>query len=481
MSDFPPLGVTVMPEWFQCEGIAPVLDRVQAMGATAIATSPYVLEVAPDGEGGREPPADGEAGRVRPLDRALFGRTELWVRTAPSFVHDDRRYAGLRYQPSPPSALTTRHAGLIDDVVAEAARRGLAVHLQVMAASPPGYRVQFSAATPEDQCLGPDGATHAARVDRNASLASGEVVAYVAALVAELAERYPSVAGFRLDWPEYPPYDLTSALFDFNPAATQRMAAAGDDPRDVARRVLAWRADMRQAARSAAGQGPEAAGRALDAAGWDALFADAGPLAALFAAKRGAARALLAAVRSALDGVPGPRRLLEPQAFPPPFHRISGFPLGELAGIADRIGIKLYTMHWPMIARYWARDLAGDAGAAALDALTAAIAQRFALTDGLADGTQLRYPEPHDAHPVGAAAQRAKLAAAQAGASGVPITAFVHSYGPLADVVARYALAAQAGTALWINRYGYLSDAKIAALAAHRREGAARPDARANP
>jgi hypothetical protein len=480
MSDLPPLGVTVMPEWFQCEGIAPVLDRVQAMGATAIATSPYVLEVAPDGEGGREPPADGEAGRVRPLDRPLFGRTELWVRTAPSFVHDRGRYAGLRYQPSPPSALTTRHAGLIDNVLAEAASRGLAVYLQVMAASPPGYRVQFSAATPEDQCLGPDGAMHAARVDRNASLASGDVVAYVAALVAELAERYPSVAGFRLDWPEYPPYDLTSALFDFNRAATQRMAAAGDDPRDVARRALAWREDLRQAARFAAGQGPAEVGRALDAAGWGDLFADAGPLAALFAAKRGASRALLVAVRRALDGVPGPRRLLEPQAFPPPLHRISGFPLGELAGIADRIGIKLYTMHWPMIARYWARDLAGDADRAALDALTAAIAQRLEFTDGLADGARLRYPEPHEAHPVGAYAQRAKIATAQVATSGVPITAFVHSYGPLADVVARYALAADAGTALWINRYGYLSDAKIAALAASRRERAARAE-HANP
>ena len=474
MTDFPPLGVTVMPEWFQCEGIAPVLDRVQSMGATAIATSPYVLEVAADGEGGREPPADGEAGRVRPLDRALFGRTELWVRTAPSFVHDRRRYAGLRYQPSPPSALTTRHATLLDNVLAEAAGRGLAVYLQVMAASPPGYRVQFSAATAGDQCLGPDGAAHSARVDRNASLASSDVVAYVAALVAELAERYPSVAGFRLDWPEYPPYDMTSALFDFNRAATQRMAAAGEDPRDVARRVLAWRADVRQAARSATGRGADEVVRALDAAGWGELLADTGRLAALFAAKRGASRALLAAVRRALDGVPGPRRLLEPQAFPPPFHRISGFPLGDLDGIADRIGIKLYTMHWPMIARYWARDLAGDADPAALDALTAAIAQRFELTDGLADGALLRYPDPHEAHPVGATAQRAKLATAQAAASGVPITAFVHSYGPLADVVSRHALAAEAGTAMWVNRYGYLSDAKIAALAAHRREGAAR-------
>ena len=479
MPESPPLGVTVMPEWFQCEGIAPVLDRVQAMGATAIATSPYVLEVAPDGEGGREPPADGEAGRVRPLDRPLFGRTELWVRTAPSFVHDRQRYAGLRYQPSPPSALTTRHAGLLDNVLAAAGSRGLAVYLQVMAASPPGYRVQFSSATAEDQCLGPDGATHSARVDRNASLASADVVAYAATLVAELAQRYPSVAGFRLDWPEYPPYDLVSALFDFNRAATQRMAAAGAEPRDVARGALAWLADVRHAVRGTKGLGAEETGRVLDAAGWGELFADAGPLAPLFAAKRGAARALIAAVRDALDAVPGPRHLLEPQAFPPPFHRISGFPLGDLAGVADRIGIKLYTMHWPMIARYWARDLAGGADSAALDALTAAIAQRFGFTDGLADGARLRYPEPHEAHPVGASAQRAKLRAAQAAAAGVPITAFVHSYGPVADVVARLALAEEAGTALWINRYGYLSDAKIAALAAQRRASAAPAGGRA--
>ena len=473
----PPLGITVMPEWFQCEGIGPVLDRVQAMGATAIATSPYVLEAAPDGEGGREPPADGDAGRVRPLDRPLFGRTELWVRTAPSFVHDRARYAGLRYQPSPPSALTTRHAGLLDNVLAAAAARGIAVCLQVMAASPPGYRVQFSAATAADQCLGPDGMPHPSRVDRNASLASRDVVAYVATLVAELAERYPSAAGFRLDWPEYPPYDLASALFDFNPAATALMAAAGHDPARVAQDVRDWRERMRRAALEACAGGAAAVEAALADAGWDTLFAEDGALAPLFAAKRRAARALLAAVRGALDRVPGPRRRLEPQAFPPPFHRVSGFPLSELGGIADGIGIKLYTMHWPMIARNWARDLVGDADAARLDVATAAVARRLRLVDGPADGATLRYPEPHVAHPAGAGAQRAKLAEAAAAADDVPVTAFVHSYGPLPDVVARYALAAASGLPVWINRYGYLSDAKVAAVAVARGLPAPRPSA----
>ena len=459
------LGVTVMPEWFQCEGIGPVLDRVQSLGASAIATSPYVMEMAPAGEGGREPPADGDAGDVRPLDRPLWGKRELWVRTAPAFEHEVARYAGLRYQPSPPSPLTRREGPLFDRLLEEAARRGVDVFLQVMAASPPGYRVQFSNAVADDQCLGPEGTAHTARVDRNASLASEHVVTYLATLLSELAERYPTVAGFRLDWPEYPPYDFASALFDFNPAVQRALSGAGYDAGDVAAGVVAWAAGVRRAALAACGAGPAAVRDALLSAGWNALFSDAGPLAPLYAAKQHAALRLLAAARHALDEAAGPRRRLEPQAFPPPFHRISGFPLRSLAGIADGVGIKLYTMHWPMIARYWARDLIDGAGGAAQDHVTAAVAALFELTDGLADdGRDLRYPAPDTAHPAGAVAQRAKLEAARECAGRVPVTAFVHTYGPVADVVARHRIAAQSGLPLWLNRYGYLSDEKFSAL-----------------
>jgi len=121
-------------------------------------------------------------------------------------------------------------------------------------------------------------------------------------------------------------------------------------------------------------------------------------------------------------------------------------------------------MHWPMLARYWARDLLGDVPAAHFDAVTAAVAMLFDLTDTLDTGGRgLRYPEPHEAHPAGTLAQRHKLDTARELAGPVPVRAFVHSYGPLDDVVARFRVAAAAGGALWINRYGYLSDAKIAA------------------
>jgi hypothetical protein len=67
--------------------------------------------------------------------------------------------------------------------------------------------------------------------------------------------------------------------------------------------------------------------------------------------------------------------------------------------------------------------------------------------------------------------QRAKLAQAQNWAGEVPVVAFSHSYGPLDDVVERfnleldYSLQPGASRQVWLNRYGYLSDAKFAALA----------------
>jgi hypothetical protein len=470
----PKLGVTVMPEWFQCEGIEPVLDRLAALGATAIATSPYVLAPAPDGTGAREPPPDGEAGLVRPLDRPLFGRRELWVNTAPAFVHEDERYAPLRYRPMPATALTHTHYSLLDRVIEAANDRGIDVLLQVMAACPPGYRVQFSGVADDDRCLGPDGRPHEGRVDRNGSLASPHIVAYVATLVGELAQRFPGVAGFRLDWPEVPPYDFSSALFDFHPAMTAIMRASGHDPHAVARAVASWAHGLRAAATSAASRGPVAVHAALLSADWHAFVSDDGCYAPLRAVKHEASLRLLRAVRYALDALPGPRRLLEPQAFPPPFHRISGFPIDALEGVADAIGIKLYTMHWPMLARYWAHDLVGDAPPAERDAVTAAVAALFGLTDGVVtDGATLRYPEPDEAHPVGARTQRNKIDVASAAAGRVPVVPFVHAYGPIGDVEARWRIASEGAASVWINRYGYLSDAKLAALTRARNDGAA--------
>lgn len=459
-----------MPEWFQCEGIDAVLDNLQAAGASALATSPYLLEIAAAGDGAREPPPDGDAGGVRPLDRPLWGAHTCWVRTAPSLVHDLQRYQGLRYQPSAPGKLTLAHPRLIDDVIDAAQRRGIAVYLQVMAASPPGYRVQFSGALAQDQCLGPDGQPHPHRVDRNASLASSHVRDYGAALLCELAQRYPGVHGFRVDWPEYPPYDLRSSLFDFNPQAHPALRAQGVDPLAYAGLVSEQLARWQVAARAGAAHGVSAVREQLAAAGWDDFFSDRGDGVPLWASKRASSAAMLRCYRQALDQVPGPRRGFEPQVFPAPLSGFSGVDWATLADTADAVGVKLYTMHWPMIARYWARDLVGTADARMLDVVSAAMADFLGFCDEpVPDGALLHYPAPDTPHPVGRQAQIHKLQEALQCAGTLPVIAFTHSYGPPADVDQRIATADAAfgdgaPARLWVNRYGYLSDTKLARL-----------------
>ncbi len=427
-------GVTVMPEWAQAEGIEAVLDRLQAAGVTAIATSPYVMAPAAAGEGGREPPIDAGAGSVRLLDRPLWGRRELWCRTAPSFAPDRARYRGLRYQPPEPDALTAEEGPVVARFLEAAKTRGMEVQLQVQAAIPPGYRVQFAADQGDDELRLPDGGRLERRVDRNASLASPEVRGYLAALLGDLAAAYPMVDAVRIDWPEYPPYTLQAVFSDFSPhaaAAAVRLGYDADAMRRHALRVLR--------------------GLRAGTLGLEALD----DLDALWRCKADLVVELLQVARDALP----PSIRLVPQAFPLPWARFSGFDYRRAATVAAGMGVKLYTMHWPMMARFWAEMLPAPAAAAEV--------ARFLDLGGPEPRSldDLRYPEPDEPHPVGADAQRRKLKAAVTAATGCPVYAFAHSYGPLDDVTARFRLAWQAPVAgVWVNRYGYLADAKIEAL-----------------
>jgi len=57
------LGVTVMPEWIQSEGVDQVLDNLERAGVNAVATSPYVMAESNAENAGREPPIDAGAGK----------------------------------------------------------------------------------------------------------------------------------------------------------------------------------------------------------------------------------------------------------------------------------------------------------------------------------------------------------------------------------------------------------------------------------
>jgi hypothetical protein len=440
------VGITVMPEFIQTETVNGLLDNIQRRTrATAVATSPYVMEPAAEGEGGREPPIDAGAGSVRLLDRPLWGRRELFVRTAPSFAPERRRYDGLRYQPSEPTALTSSQGKLVGQFVEVAKSRGLKVYLQVQAAIPPGYRVQFGGSQEDDAPRLPNGEIPGRRVDRNGSLASPHILDYGAVLLVDLAAAYPQADGFRVDWPEYPPYTLDDWFLDFSSHARAAAGGLGIDAD-----TLQWEA-----------QGLYRKLRGGDAGLLPGLL-QTRVMRELGRLKAHLVESLLRRYRAALDNAGARNKELMPNAFPPPWSRLSGFDYARAAPNSASLSVKLYTMHWPMMLRFAAEAVRG-----AEDEAARTLARLLDLVDGAPPDTMAawHYPEPDEPHPVGLEAQKRKIVQARAEAGDTPVNALAHSYGPLDDFRRRLGAAWQAsGGRVWINRYGYLSDGKLDAI-----------------
>ncbi|MEO5785166.1 MAG: hypothetical protein ABIS17_06620, partial [Casimicrobiaceae bacterium] len=357
------------------------------------------------------------------------------------------------------------HGRIVGDAVRLAKRRGLTVHMQLMAAIPPGYRVQFGGPVEEDRPRLPDGSFTGARVDNGGSLASPHIRAYTCALIRDVIREYPEIDVVRLDWPEYPPYALASWFFDFGVharSAAKRLGFDFDVMRADAQRLYdtltcgltevdldAWR---------------EPAG-VTGLPRWFERFAG---FVELLRFKAALARELLEECAAAVKDAGAGRVRLMPHAFPPPWNALSGMDFRMLAPLGiEAVGVKLYTMHWLMMLRGYA-DAMLARQPQLRGALPRALAELFAVSDdphALTHVDDLRYPGPLEPHRVGARAQDRKIRVAQQQAGSTSVAAFAHGYGPADDFRARFAIARDAaGGHVWVNRYGYLSDAKLDAI-----------------
>jgi hypothetical protein len=446
-------GITMMPEYIQVEGIDGVLKNLTGRAkVTAVATSPYVMEPADEKTGSREPPIDADAGKVRLLDRPLWGKRELFVRTAPAFAPDLRLYQGLKYQPPAATALTKTHGAVVGDFLREAKRRGLKTYLQVQAAIPPGYRVQFGGPDKDDAPRLPDGSLLKRRVANNGSLASKHIVDYHCALLRDLAQAYPEVNGFRVDWPEYPPYFLDDVFVDFSEHAKAAAARHGLNfermQRDAARFYKYLHGGLTDAALRQRGQ-------------YELMMTltEYPGLLDMLRLKALLVEDLLKAFRAAIP----PDKELMPNAFPPPLSLLSGLDFRRISPYSSSISTKLYTMHWPMIMRFWGDQL-GKANPGISGTLLMETLEHWLGLGGLPGAravTGYRYPEPEENHPVSDAAMAGKIEAARR-QSKAPVIALAHGYGPEADFRRRLGVAWHAsGGKVWVNRYGYLSDHKL--------------------
>jgi len=450
------VGITVMPEDYQVEGIEQVLRNVKTRArATAVATSPYVMEPSDREHGQRQPPIDAGAGGVRLLDRPLWGKREIYTRSAPSFVPNLRLYQGLRYQPSAADNLTRSQGGIVRDFLRAAKAAGLKTYFQIQSCSPPDYVVSAGGPIDEDRPRLPVGSMPKRHVGNNGSLASSEIRRYTETLIADLCQQYPEIDGIRVDWPEYPQYFLDDAFLDFGAPAQAAAVRLGFDFERMRRAA----GDLYRHLHG------ELTDRELDSASFVLLpfMSQNEGLADLGRFKAALVKELLEGFRAAI-----PRgKELVPNAFPPPFSFASGMDYGKVAPYCDGISVKFYTMHWPMIVRFY-----GDALMEANPRISGALLVRklvrilgIADDDGFPHLADYNYPGPETPHPVGRNAQRVKIEAAQKAAGKTPVYALAHGYGPFEDFRARLDVAYQASERrVWVNRYGYLTEEKIDAV-----------------
>ena len=458
------LGITVLPEYFQVEGIEPVLDNCQYIaGASAVTTSPYVMRLAADGEGQREPPVDAGAGAVRILDRPLWGKRELQVTTSPSFNANRSLYSKTCYEPPVGDRFTDEGGKIVADALASIKQRGLSSYFQLQAAIPPGYRVQFSGVLKKDLPLLPNGQPVSNRVAKNASLASEDILQYQIALMVDLFQQYSDLDGIRIDWPEYPPYRLDSVFLDFNPQVEKHYTSAQgfQDLKHSIREIYNWAHDAVT---------NNTVNRITDLLSFIEVLRELGYYQVLrewLDLKRGLVTTYVGRIREALDQAGFSDKRLVPHAFPPPFHRLSGLDYGEIGAFSDHIPVKMYTMHWAMIARFYLDQLVNKNRDVDEAALVRMIFGMLSISDEKPPEkiSDVKYPGPEDPQLPTISVQRQKIETAQKEAGDTKIAALIHGYGPIEEFRDRFELAFNAaGRFAWVNRYCYLSDEKLRAM-----------------
>lgn len=464
-------GIVLTTAEVASEGLDAVLDNIARTGATALATTLGILVPGQAGDGTREPPLD-VTGQARLLDRPLWGRRELYVKGFAAHEADPAIWADVAYPP-PPVAPPEHREDMARQVIDGARARGLAAHIQISPYTLPGAPGGQSIASghgrgvASDRPLRIDGGVGELIVAGHGCLNNPRVRALGRARLREVAHHYPDAEGIFLDWAEYTCYFLEDCFACFCPHCRAAATAAGYDWARVEADTRAlWDRLHRLSAADLR--------RAADPADWP--FALAGGLLAypgvadLLRLKAATVVSAVAELRATLDRAGGGNVALEVNGFAPPWSAITGMDYGAIGAVAQATRCKLFTFHWPMIARWWSESLlAWNPGldeTAVLRAVTAALdlpapagEQRRALGD-------YGMPRPDQPHPITMAALTRKLAQAVALAgTGAPCQAYLHSYRPAGEFAAVLdAARVSAAQGCWVQRYSYLSDEKLAVL-----------------
>jgi len=283
----------------------------------------------------------------------------------------------------------------------------------------------------------------------------------------EALRHYRDVDGIYLDWAEYTCYfleDCFTCFCEHCQAAAERQGF--DWPRIHADTRALWDRLHRLS--------PADVARAANSTDWPFVLASAllehAGVADLLRFKARSVAEAAAELRQTMDEAGASSVALGLNGFAPPWCRITGLDYGLERSVVQHTRCKLFTFHWPMITGWWAQTLlAWNPGLderAVLRAVTSALDLPAPPTEHRVGVADFGMPRPDEPHPILPAALTRKMnqAVAMAGRDGSCL-AYVHSYRPAAELAqVLEAVLASNAPGCWVQRYGYLSDEKLAII-----------------
>ena len=453
------LGISLMPVAVQNEGLQAVMDRIQATGANAISTGLGLSRPAEREQGHREPPLDID-GCERLLDRPLWGQRELWLESYRTHDYDESLFTDTIYRPGGQLAPADMDRDLPHKIMAEAHARGLAAYMQIGPTTVPGLR-------PGDQFHYPDGSLPGPRnVARQGCLNSPAVRAYILAVVRDTVRHYPEADGLFLDWIEYTVYDLRDHFACTCPHCGHAAQTRGYDWDRIIRDVRAlWNRLHQLDARDLehmqhVARHPSALVELFQTyPGWLDFLRFKGETVAK----------LYRDIRQAMNDDGAAKMELGANGWAPPFNRSSGMDYRAVSAVCQSVRPKLYTFHWSVLPRWYGQTLQGWNPQLPETQLLDTLVALLDLPDDISPRTFACYhiPAPEEPHPALPRSWRDKLDEVVDQVQGkTRCYAYAHSYRPLEQWKRMVAVVRDSRVdGMWVTRYGYMTDAKLAVLA----------------
>lgn len=466
-------GVVITPAEAANEGVDHILDRLQGVGANAVAVSPGVFVPGTAEDGVREPPLDID-GEARVLDRPLWGRKVQYLRGFSPYVADPDVWRDVPFAPpvAAPEELRVDYAEAVVNAARLRGMRSFVVVSPTVLPGLPGGQSFTSGQTrglEEDLVVRVDGSTPTRFIAGQGCVNNPRVQALVRARLTDTLEHYPAANGLFIDWAEYTcylPEDIFTCFCQHCARVADRNGFEWDELRAGVTQIFEGLRDLtdRDLLRVIEGEPVSLMdGLATLAAVPEGARAAANEL------LRFKAQSVVAFYASVQDLATGLGSTLEMGAngFAPPWNAVTGADFGALSSVLGAVRCKLFTFHWPMMTRWMGEWLVERSPQLSprlvLDATKALYQVPTSPEEGRKGLEDYTMPGPDQPHPITMSALTAKLVEAKRQvAPSSRLEAYLHSYRP-ADELARVldATAASGADGTWIQRYGYLSDRKM--------------------